>query len=305
MRVLLAYDSSAGSDEAAAFVLGNTWPGGSAVRVVSVLDPLASLVPMAPMAPARLAPSAELDAQIGGHLESRIDDLVQRLRDAALEADGAVLRGRPASVVVEEAERIAADLVVIGSRGHGAIVSLLLGSVSAEVVDQTHCPVLVARGSTAARVLFATDGSDSASQAEGIVAAWPVFLAAEIRVLSVAEVIRPWSTGLAPTMYQQAMQDVHADLEAVRSTHDVIARDAAARLVKAGRRVDANVRVGDPAAEIIDEAIDWRADVVVLGSRGHTGLTRLVLGSVARNVLQGSRSSVLIVRRAGEDQASP
>jgi nucleotide-binding universal stress UspA family protein len=63
--------------------------------------------------------------------------------------------------------------------------------------------------------------------------------------------------------------------------------------------------VGDPAAEIIDEAIDWRADVVVLGSRGHTGLTRLVLGSVARNVLQGSRSSVLIVRRAREDQASP
>jgi nucleotide-binding universal stress UspA family protein len=54
--------------------------------------------------------------------------------------------------------------------------------------------------------------------------------------------------------------------------------------------------VGDAAAEIVEEASSWPADLVVLGSRGLTGLTRIVLGSVARNVLQGSQSSVLVVR---------
>jgi nucleotide-binding universal stress UspA family protein len=54
--------------------------------------------------------------------------------------------------------------------------------------------------------------------------------------------------------------------------------------------------VGDAAAEIVAEAAAWKADLVVLGSRGHTGLTRVVLGSVARNVLQGTDASVLIVR---------
>jgi nucleotide-binding universal stress UspA family protein len=68
----------------------------------------------------------------------------------------------------------------------------------------------------------------------------------------------------------------------------------------AGRTVDATVRVGDAAAEILEEASSWQADLVVLGSRGLTGLSRLLLGSVARNALQGAESSVLIVRDTTE-----
>jgi nucleotide-binding universal stress UspA family protein len=63
--------------------------------------------------------------------------------------------------------------------------------------------------------------------------------------------------------------------------------------------------VGDAAAEIVAEAESWGADLVVMGSRGRTGLTRILLGSVARNVLQGSRSSVLIVRDRSRDGSPP
>ena len=63
---------------------------------------------------------------------------------------------------------------------------------------------------------------------------------------------------------------------------------------------DATLRVGDAAAEIIEEASSWGADLLVLGSRGLTGLSRLVLGSVARNVLQGSDRSVLVVRHPAD-----
>ena len=55
----------------------------------------------------------------------------------------------------------------------------------------------------------------------------------------------------------------------------------------------------DWSVEIVEEAAAWSADLVVLGSRGLTGLSRFVLGSVARNVLQSTQSSVLIVRESG------
>ena len=54
-------------------------------------------------------------------------------------------------------------------------------------------------------------------------------------------------------------------------------------------------RTGDAAAEILTAATEWQADLVVVGSRGQTGLTRILLGSVARNVVHGSTASVLVV----------
>jgi nucleotide-binding universal stress UspA family protein len=68
------------------------------------------------------------------------------------------------------------------------------------------------------------------------------------------------------------------------------------------------VLTGDAATAIIAAAHEFEADLVVIGSRGQTGLARMVLGSVARNVLHGSGSSVLVVHppRAGraEDRAT-
>lgn len=58
--------------------------------------------------------------------------------------NGRVLRGRPAEVLVTAAA--GADLLVVGSRGHGAMASMLLGSVSEYVVAHAPCPVLVTRG---------------------------------------------------------------------------------------------------------------------------------------------------------------
>jgi nucleotide-binding universal stress UspA family protein len=295
MHVLLAYDASAGADEAVALLLSMRWPAGSAVRVVAVIEPSAALVPSVPLTPAGLVTSPEIEAQIRAQLGSDVDGAVQRLKAANLAAEGVVLYGRPGTVIVDEARGFSADVVVAGSRGHGPIATLVLGSVSAELVDHAPCPVLVARRPTAARVLLASDGSASASHAGTIVAEWPMFEGVEIRVLSVAEVVRPWHTGLAPSMYRQVVEAYASDLAKAKTEQDAVARAAVDRLTTAGRTADAKLRVGDAAAEIIDEASSWGADLVVLGSRGLTGLSRLVLGSVARNVLQGTDSSVLIV----------
>ncbi|HEY8732407.1 MAG TPA: universal stress protein [Candidatus Limnocylindria bacterium] len=90
---------------------------------------------------------------------------------------------------------IDAELVIVGSHNHGALVSFALGSVAAEVVDHAPCPVLIARNSTLGPIVLGHDGSESALLAEQLVAEWP-FLAREIvRVVNVSPLLPPWYMG--------------------------------------------------------------------------------------------------------------
>ena len=73
---------------------------------------------------------------------------------------------------------------------------------------------------------------------------------------------------------------------------------AATRLHAAGFTVTPLIRQGDPAHEIVAEAKAREAGLIVVGTRGQTGLQRLILGSVARNVLLHAPCSVLVVRES-------
>ena len=295
MRVLIAYDGSAGAAQAVALAEGIDWPAGSAVRVVSVVEPAMLQQWSTGAANPRLQ---EQDAL--AQIEADQAAVVGRLSAPNRTVDAVLLRDRPASGLVDHAREFSTDLVIVGSRGHGPIASLLLGSVSTEVVDRAPCPVLVARRSTLERVVFATDGSKTAAAAEDILARWPIFAGLAIRVVSVADVVRPWTTGIAPTMYAQALHAYAKDVAEAEAEHLGIARESAERLAGAGRRADAEMRNGDAAAEIIAVAQESVADLVVLGSRGQTGLKRVVLGSVARNVLAAGDASVLVVHRPAD-----
>jgi nucleotide-binding universal stress UspA family protein len=301
MRVLLAYDGSAGASEAAALAEAIAWPNDSILRVVSVIEPI--LMPMAGPWDRGSAVATDLDMAITAATDETMREVVERLGSSGTSVDGAVLRGRAASAIIDDAHDFGADLVIVGSRGHGPIATLLLGSVSSEVVDNAACPVLVARSATLSRVVLATDESPAARSAEAILARWPIFTSVPIRVVSVAEVAHPWTTGIAPTMYRQVLDAYAAELRESKAEHQRIAAEAAGRLRKAGRVADAEMRDGDAAGEIVAVADQRGADLIVLGSRGRTGLTRLLLGSVARNVLSGSTASVLIVH-APADRAA-
>ena len=86
-------------------------------------------------------------------LQAQMDSLRQEAEHRAKEALAAVgydanfvvIDGHPADTLVEYAEREGADLLVVGSRGAGAIERFLLGSISDRVVHHAHCPVLVVR----------------------------------------------------------------------------------------------------------------------------------------------------------------
>ena len=77
---------------------------------------------------------------------ARLDEQVQRVRDAGGEVAGAHTRlGRPDAEIVRLAEDLGARLIVLGSRGLGPLRSALMGSVSHSVIRHAHCPVLVVR----------------------------------------------------------------------------------------------------------------------------------------------------------------
>ncbi|HUG06971.1 MAG TPA: universal stress protein, partial [Candidatus Limnocylindria bacterium] len=157
------------------------------------------------------------------------------------------------------------------------------------------------RQTTLTKVVLATDGSDGARQAEELVARWPFLAALPVRVVSVASTTLPFAAAdpmgagmMAADTYQLLVDDVRAE-------HERAARESAERLVARQVKATATVREGYAPNEIVREVAGSGADLIVIGSRGRTGITRLLLGSVARSVLFQAPCSVLVVpQRAAE-----
>jgi nucleotide-binding universal stress UspA family protein len=218
------------------------------------------------------------------------------LQDRGWAIERRVVKGRAANVVQAAADEVDADLIVLGSRGHGPIGSMLLGSVSAEVADQARRSVLVARGGAASRLLVATDGSECSGIIPGVLAEWDSFRDLPAVAVSVAPVDSP-AFELMVSLYTLGDEPLQRQREELLERHREHAATMARGLAEIGIQAQAEVRRGDAAHEIIKAAADREADLIVTGSRCLHGLDRWLLGSVARNVVLHAHASVLIVRR--------
>jgi nucleotide-binding universal stress UspA family protein len=292
MRILVATDGSASARTAVDVVADTAWPAGSTIRIVTVVPgrPTVLGLEWSALGEPRDEP------EVGG---IRPADIVRAARDSMAgrrEVDVVLLEGRPASAIVDEAREADADLIVVGSRGHGPWQSMLLGSVSAEVVDHAPCPVLVVRGPQLAPIVLATDGSDDARRAEAFLERWPRDRGTRVRVVTAAQTAPPIEAGLPVGLSDEVMASYQRGVDDARRQVREIADAAALRLVQAGLDATGEARDGDPSHVIVEAARAAGAGLIVMGTRGHGGLTRMVLGSVARNVLLHARCSVLVVR---------
>jgi nucleotide-binding universal stress UspA family protein len=291
MRVLVATD---GSPDAAAAIewLGRfPLPDSARVRVVTVVT-LPSWPAEAPTAPEYydgLFADAERIAEAGRGVLAR--------RWPRAEAE--VLRGETSEGILAAARTSAADLLVVGARGLGALTGALLGSVSAAVVRHAPCPVLVVKGRPRelGRVVVAVDGSPDSMAAARFLAALPLHRPLAVRLLAVAE---PSPVLMAPTTFlasppstvaSRLLEERHTALEGVLAR---VAVDFEARV----GGVECSVVVGHPAAEILRAASEPEVDLVVVGARGLGFLGRFILGSVSERVLEQAACSVLVVREA-------
>ncbi len=152
MKILIATDGTK-YGEAAVEMLGKfRLVEGDVVKIISVVD---LAVPLAiDIYGGYLPDTTDLEKGARENASKIVDDASNKIRefyaDTALTVTSDVLFGSPDGRIVETAEEMGADLIVIGSHGYKQWERLLLGSVSDSVVHHAHCSVMVVRSPAAA-----------------------------------------------------------------------------------------------------------------------------------------------------------
>ncbi len=210
--------------------------------------------------------------------------------DGSIELRLSVVKGSSARRLMDAAN--GAELLVVGSRGHGGFASLLLGSVSQQCATHATCPIVVIREPQPARIggrmVVGVDGSEGSQRALG----WGIQEAS--RRDAVLELVNAW-TYPAIVGYVPAPLDGFPEWSAevvAKAIDDV--RTRAPSVPAEGKTLQS------PAARALIE-VSQEADLLIVGSRGHGGFAGLLLGSVGLECLHHAHCSVAIVRPAVEE----
>ncbi len=150
------------------------------------------------------------------------------------------------------------------------------------------------------KILIAIDGSECSSDTVAGILQIPWPPDTKLRVLTVAE-----QKGV-PSMLEVMSSggSLSAVREDTKSIAEAISNSAAAELRSAGHAAEAVVLEGDPKKLIPEAAAEWGADLVVVGCYGHSGVKRLLVGSVAQAIAATAPCSVLIVRRRQDSETA-
>ena len=152
MKILLAVDGSPCSDSAVEEIARRPWPAGSEIKVLTAYELPIPATPEAWAIPTNYF--EELDRAASEQAHAVVERAVTKLR--AVMGSGAKIKGEsvpgpPRAVILDEAERWAADLIVVGSHGYRVWQRFLMGSVSQSIVSHALCSVEVVRCATAKR----------------------------------------------------------------------------------------------------------------------------------------------------------
>jgi nucleotide-binding universal stress UspA family protein len=202
--------------------------------------------------------------------------------------------GPPGEVVAEVASERAAELIVIGTHGHTGLQRFLLGSVATAVLRHAPCDVLVCRGTSGPsafqRPLVATDFSASAGRALRNAAA----LTAPGAPI---EVVHAWQLpagSWGATLLGQARFPWSTVRDAVLTSAQAQADKLVAGYADLGHPLHVQLIQGPPASVITHAAETGAHDLIAIGTHGHRGFRRLLLGSVAESTIRHAPCSVLV-----------
>lgn len=225
----------------------------------------------------------EYDAEAALRVAS---ELVDRVLPAGHGVTCEAVLDHPAPALVAAGK--SADLVVVGARGLGGFKRLLLGSVSRHVVHHAACPVAVIRDdppNADGPIVVGVDGSPHSIRALDWAAAWAA--AAGRRLIAV----RAWQT----PVYAAPMYPIVADWEQQQQYVAGALDDALRAALPDGVEFAARVVEGGPARSLLDAAETDQASLLVVGARGHGGVSAALLGSVADQVVHHATCPVVVV----------
>ncbi|MFJ9539165.1 universal stress protein [Streptomyces sp. NPDC101225] len=288
--VVVGVDGSASSLAAVETAAREARWRGTGLRVVHAVLWPATHVPLGP------SPMGPSEGGMRNMVEHLVAEAVARARSAAPEVDvsHAVVTGEPLTVL--EAQSRAAELVVVGSRGMGGFVGLLVGSTAVHLAAHGMCPVLVVRetGDDAGPVVLGVDGSGTGEPAVDFAFAESAWRGADLVAL------HAWTTWNAPLPAPQDAAAPYANPPGeLRQEEERLLAEALAghRARYPEVAVKHHVAHGRTRETLIEASRS--AQLLVVGARGRGGFAGLLLGSVSQAVLHHAHCPVAVVRGSG------
>ena len=270
----------------------------SEIALVHVMQP--DIPPLA--APEMIVIPPNYEEVLRGASTEGLKAAAQHVREAGVRVSQYLEQGRAAQRITACADEVSADLIIIGTRGNTGFKRLLLGSIAEEVVRIANQPVLTVHPGDdrpiepVRKLLFPTDFSPVADQALAVA---NMLLAGS----EDAEIILVHTYHIASTVVplggfgKGASQLLGADAHqlATRATEPSVES-----LRSKGFRVEVIIERGDPAEIVTELAAERDVDVIVMGTRGHSKLRQLLMGSTAERIVEHAPCPVLTVHRRGD-----
>lgn len=272
-NILLASTVTADSDRAMDRAVTMARSAGAHLYVVNVIDP--GILPKQYVADAMARAEAQLQ-----------DDVQDHAATGGIGLSTEILLGLPDAAIVEKAEAVGADLIIMGLSRDATLVRVFKGTTIEKVVRQSTCPVLTVKARPRRpyeSILVALDLKAASRRALDF--ALSAFPSSTFTILHVDEGAKR-TQGSAGTEANNLVTDV------------VAARCAAAGYPTPGASGGAEIVIlHDQAANVLaEEILRRRPDLVVLGTHGRTGMERLFLGSIAETLLETVPIDILIAR---------
>ena len=283
--VIVGVDGSPSATRAAHYAAALAIRHGLSLDVVHVFSWPATYPPLLPESVAvRVDPRAVAQQLI----ETAVTGLRKRFPGMALE--GRVVDGNAAGALVDASRRAA--YLVVGHRGVGGFSELLLGSVGAHTTTHARCPVVVVRGDTGdpdAPIVVGVDGSMPARAAARYAFTEARSRGTDLVVALAWPPARSWSkavaaAGLPP--HPDEVDPIEVSLgNIVEDFPDV--------------KVRRELRHGDSPPQVLTTvATEFKAGLIVVGSRGIGGFRGLLMGGTSRALVDHSPCPVMVIPNA-------
>lgn len=276
-RWVVGHDGSKGAAQAVRWCLAHAPQRLQSVEIVRAWQLPAVDVPWSRDTIADMEPSAVC---------SDLADLVEQFASAGIDLASRVVQGGASRVLLEASDD--AELLVVGSRGLGGFGRLLLGSVSSQCAAHARRPTVdVPTNAPVAdpvrRVVVGVDGSEGSRAA----LMWALDFAPDGATIHVVGAWRPSHSAAVATVQFHS----HELRQTRQQFHDLV--DSIGPEVVGEHQLERDFIKTDPTRALLDASA--RADLVVVGQRGHSGLSAVILGSVSTHVLHHSTIPIAII----------
>lgn len=228
--------------------------------------------------------------------QKEIDAIVADLQGRGIDATGEVSREGAVDAILSAAARHDANLIVMGSHGHTGLRHVILGSVAERTLRGSPIPVMVVKEDEAdanqaiRRIVFATDFSSHAEAAAELAIAFAKSLGASVEICHVEVTKSPAWMSIEPPPPSDW-------IEAIRREAGERMQVVLQEFTKAGIEARTHLVEDTPSLAIPNLATELDADLIIMGTRGQSGLRHVVLGSVAERTVRLATCSVLTAPR--------